>query len=130
MCICSFPLIYRFGTWHLLCVFNQKSILFSSKGWWGQGPKNIDLSSYVKHLTMYWSENCNLSLKLTKKKLFFKTNCGQWLWANSNWPKPTIPIFNCINFLHKNWTQITFFKFKMINKILISPYLARFAAMV
>ena len=39
---------------------NYVSNFFSSgKGWscWGRGQKNSDLSSYISHLTKYWSEN-------------------------------------------------------------------------
>ena len=59
-------------------LFGQKSMsqfFLSQKGplGWGLGMKNSELSSYLGHLTRYWSDNVNLGLKLKSKvKKFYK----------------------------------------------------------
>ena len=93
-------------------------------GWAGAGgQKNSDLSRYLSHLTRYRSEIWNLGPKLQNKiKIFYKKFRPM---ADGRGPKLTMLILARINFLHKKWPKlILHFKFKMIKKNLIGPYLA------
>ena len=68
-----------------------------------EGQKNTDLSSYLSHLTSYWSENENLSIEIKTKLKSVIKNFGQW--PRADWPTSAMPIFDHSSFLHKTDPQ-------------------------